>query len=122
MVVLLGLAVHADVIHAMEGSKRVALVVGNSSYHYVDHLANSANDARLIAKTLQDLGFTLTGGGPLLDLDHSGMTKAVEDFGRALRGAEVEVGAPMRFAAASSQSSGPRRRGGRSRRAIASRS
>lgn len=81
-------AVAADAPHP---GKRIALVIGNGAYVHVEHLANSGNDARLMAKTLQDVGFTLVGGGPLLDLDHAGMTKAVEDFGRALGGAEVAL-------------------------------
>jgi hypothetical protein len=69
--------------------KRVALVIGNGQYRNVDRLPNSTNDARLIARTLQSLGFTLVGGGPLVDLDRARMAQAVQDFGKALTGAEV---------------------------------
>lgn len=71
------------------GGKRVALVIGNSAYRSVDRLANSANDARLIAATLQDLGFTIVGDGARLDLDRAQLAQAVQDFGRALTGADV---------------------------------
>ncbi len=71
------------------GGKRVALVIGNSAYKSVDRLANTANDARLIAATLQKLGFTLVGGGPQLDLDRAQLAQAVQDFGRVLAGADV---------------------------------
>ncbi|WP_348637484.1 caspase family protein [Bradyrhizobium sp. ISRA430] len=33
--------------------RRVALVVGNSSYRYIPRLDNPANDARLMADTLR---------------------------------------------------------------------
>lgn len=69
--------------------KRVALVIGNSEYRNVERLANPANDARLIAGTLVKLGFTLVGGGPLLNLDRTHLAQAVQDFGLALAGAEV---------------------------------
>ncbi len=39
--------------------KRVALVVGNGTYRNVAWLDNPANDARLVADTLHDLGFAL---------------------------------------------------------------
>ena len=71
------------------GGKRVALVIGNSGYRNVDRLPNSGNDARLIAGTLQELGFSLVGGGVRLDLDRAHLTQAVQDFGHALAGAEV---------------------------------
>src|SRR3984893_2014682 len=39
-----------------EGEKRIAFVVGNAAYQ-AGHLATSANDAGLIAQTLQAAGF-----------------------------------------------------------------
>ena len=69
--------------------RRVALVIGNGQYRNVDRLPNSTNDARLIADTLRSLGFTLVGGGPLVDLDRARMGQAVQDFGKALAGAEA---------------------------------
>ncbi len=69
--------------------KRVALVVGNSAYRHVARLTNPANDARLMAKTLQRLGFTLVGGGAQLNLDKAGLDRAVQDFGTQLQGADV---------------------------------
>lgn len=64
--------------------KRVALVIGNSGYRHAGHLDNPDNDARLIAKTLQGLGFGLVGGKALLDLDKKAMDEAVQAFGREL--------------------------------------
>jgi Caspase domain len=91
LVILLGLATAAIATEAPRAGKRVALVIGNSAYVHVAHLANSDNDARLLAGTLKDVGFTLIGGGPLLDLDRAGMARAIEDFGRELSGAEVAL-------------------------------
>jgi Caspase domain len=71
------------------GGRRVALVIGNSSYRDVERLPNAANDARLIAATLQARGFTLVGGGPQLDLSRAHLATAVQAFGLALRGADV---------------------------------
>jgi formylglycine-generating enzyme required for sulfatase activity len=69
--------------------KRIALVVGNTSYVHVPRLANPGNDARLMAETLAGLGFALVGGGAQLDLDKAGLDRAVKAFGQQLQGAEV---------------------------------
>ncbi len=71
--------------------RRIALVIGNGAYRSVDRLANPANDARLIARTLQSAGFTLIGGGPQIDLDKRHLDTAVQQFGRALVGADVAL-------------------------------
>jgi hypothetical protein len=71
--------------------KRVALVVGNSSYKSVTPLDNPKNDARLIADTLRALGFTLVGDGAQLDLDKAGIDRAVQSFGSLLMGADVAL-------------------------------
>jgi uncharacterized caspase-like protein len=69
--------------------KRVALVIGNSAYENITPLDNPRNDARLIAKTLIGLGFTLVGGGALLDLNKAKLETAIQDFGRNLPGSDV---------------------------------
>jgi hypothetical protein len=71
--------------------RRVALVVGNSSYKHVPALGNPTNDARLIADTLRSLGFKLVGDGPQIDLDREGFERAVRSFGRAIGGADVAL-------------------------------
>ena len=70
---------------------KIALVVGNGGYKNVAHLANPTNDARLIARTLQGLGFELIGGGPQLDLDKAAFDNAVQTFGKQLQGAQVAL-------------------------------
>ena len=69
--------------------QRVALVVGNSDYRSVGRLANPGNDAKLVARTLKASGFTLIGGDAQLDLDKPRFDAAVEQFGRAIAGAEA---------------------------------
>jgi len=71
--------------------KRVALIIGVSQYQQVRQLVNPANDARLMAETLQKVGFTLIGGGPQLDLDRDRLFKAAESFGREVRTADVAL-------------------------------
>jgi uncharacterized caspase-like protein len=70
---------------------RVALVVGNSAYQSVARLPNAANDARLVARTLKNLGFKLVGGGPQIDLDKTGLDLVVQQFGIQLSGASVAL-------------------------------
>ncbi len=60
--------------------RRVALVVGESRYMHVPALANTANDARLVAASLKKLGFELVGDAAMLDLDKPGLERAIRDF------------------------------------------
>jgi uncharacterized caspase-like protein len=71
--------------------KRVALVVGNSTYVNVPRLDNSKNDARVMADTLRAVGFTLVGNGPRLDLDKSSFDAVVQEFGNQAQGADVAL-------------------------------
>ncbi|MEO5369198.1 MAG: SUMF1/EgtB/PvdO family nonheme iron enzyme [Magnetococcus sp. DMHC-1] len=69
--------------------KRVALVIGNGKYRHITPLDNPPNDARLMAKALQGVGFNLVEGQPLIDADRSAMERAVRSFGQAIRGGAV---------------------------------
>ena len=71
--------------------KRVALVIGNSSYRSVPHLDNPANDAKLIAQTLRALGFELVGDGAQIDLDKTHFESALQNFGNLVLGADVSL-------------------------------
>jgi hypothetical protein len=71
--------------------KRIALVIGNSAYQNVVHLDNPANDATLMAQTLKDLGFSLTGGSAQLNLTKPALDDAVQEFGRQVQGADVAL-------------------------------
>ena len=56
--------------------KRIALVIGNAGYQ-TGALATSANDAGLIAQTLQAAGFDVAGAR---DLDQDSLRRALRDF------------------------------------------
>jgi len=71
--------------------KRIALVVGNSSYQSIGPLANPKNDAALIAETLRKVGFILVGGRAQIDLDKPAFDRAVQAFGNELTGADVAL-------------------------------
>lgn len=71
--------------------RKVALVIGNGGYQHVTHLTNPTNDAQLIARTLQGLGFNLVGGGAQLDLDKASFDRAVRSFSQAMQGAQVAL-------------------------------
>ncbi len=62
---------------------KMALVIGNGAYR-VGALANPRNDARLMAETLQSLGFSVT---LAVDLNYFDFGRTVADFGRALKAA-----------------------------------
>lgn len=68
--------------------KRVALVIGNSSYEKAAPLANPKNDANALAAVLGELQFEVVKG---IDLDRSEFEGVVRKFVRAIRGAEVAL-------------------------------
>jgi uncharacterized caspase-like protein len=70
---------------------KVAFVVGNSDYRAVGRLANPANDAALVAQTLQQLGFTLVGGKAQINIDKAHFDKLAQTFGKDAHGADVAV-------------------------------
>ncbi|WP_284486758.1 caspase family protein [Sedimentitalea xiamensis] len=59
-------------------------MIGNSGYGTVSPLDNPSHDARLIAGTLEDLGFTVM---LLLDGTQNDMKRSISQFGRDLRDA-----------------------------------
>jgi uncharacterized caspase-like protein len=71
--------------------KRIALVIGNGGYQYVPRLANPTSDARLIAETLQGLGFKLIGDKAQEDLDKQHFDQAVQTFGNEIQGTSVAL-------------------------------
>lgn len=86
-VALLALALGGALTDAI-AEKRVALVIGNSSYRTVAALANPRNDAQDIASALQRLGFDTTVD---LDADRAQMEKAIEDFSIKVEDADIAV-------------------------------
>jgi len=66
--------------------KRVALIIGNSSYRTVPALENPARDAELFAKTLRDVGFDDV--AVKLNLTRQQMLDALKDFEKAAESAD----------------------------------
>lgn len=64
--------------------ERIALVIGNASYQGVSKLNNPVNDATLIAKRLESVGFQVS---LEVDSDFRSMAHAIRGFGRKLRAA-----------------------------------
>jgi hypothetical protein len=75
-------------MHSSLGGRRVALVIGNGAYVHVKALPNPSNDARSIAKSLRDIGFSVTEG---IDLDRGGMQTMIRDFLREAARAHVAM-------------------------------
>src|SRR5262245_1568841 len=61
---------------AARAENRIALVIGNAGYQ-AGALATPANDAGLIAQTLQAAGFDVVGAR---DLDQDSLRRALRDF------------------------------------------
>jgi uncharacterized caspase-like protein len=66
----------ASTPNAEPAEKRIALVIGNAGYH-AGALRTSANDAGLIAQTLQAAGFDVVGAR---DLDQDSLRRVFRDF------------------------------------------
>jgi uncharacterized caspase-like protein len=75
LVTLILLAV-VSTSNAQPAEKRIALVIGNAGYQ-AQALRTSANDAGLIAQTLQAAGFDVSGAR---DLDQDSLRRAFRDF------------------------------------------
>jgi uncharacterized caspase-like protein len=71
-----------------QAEKRVALVVGNSSYKEVGKLANPVNDANEIASALKAAGFEVILG---IDVDKRGFDTKVRNFADLMEGADVAI-------------------------------
>ena len=61
---------------AQQMEKRIALVIGNGAYQ-AETLPTAANDAGLIAQTLQAAGFDVVGAR---DLDQDALRRSFRDF------------------------------------------
>ena len=79
---------------AFAAEKRMALVVGNAAYEQKP-LETPANDAGLVAQTLQAAGFDVTGAR---DLDEDSLRHAFRDFGEKAAAAGPEAVAFVYFA------------------------
>lgn len=73
---------------AAAGDRRVAFVVGNSSYQSVPPLPNPKNDADAVSAALKKSGFEVI---TAIDLDRAGFDAAMEKFVRSMNGADLSV-------------------------------
>ena len=71
--------------HVKADAKRLALVVGNNAYADAP-LTNPTNNARAMAKKLEQAGFTVI---LRTDASYRDMLAALRDFGNGLRGGGV---------------------------------
>lgn len=72
-----------------DADKRVALVIGNSSYQHAGRLANPANDADAITVTFKQAGFDVVESRR--DLNVNDMRRALRDFSDKARESDVAV-------------------------------
>jgi hypothetical protein len=68
--------------------RRVALVIGNSSYRNAPVLPNTVNDARDMVTALRKVGFEVVDG---IDLDKRGMDAALTRFARLAQDADAAM-------------------------------
>src|SRR5277367_266527 len=85
-VLLAGLAGLASASAQAEG--RVALVIGNSDYAHGGRLANPANDAAAIARSLRRVGFDVVARN---DLGKVQLEDTLKSFSRNAAGADVAL-------------------------------
>lgn len=76
LLVMVGIAIATSAEAQNSPEKRIALVVGNAAYR-AGALPTPANDAGLIAQTLQAAGFDVMGAR---DLDQNGLRDTLRDF------------------------------------------
>lgn len=68
--------------------ERIALVIGNSAYTSVTPLENASNDAKLMASSLETVGFDVT---LLQNASRIELSRTIADFGRRLRASGPET-------------------------------
>ena len=73
---------------SVDTDRRVALVIGNSSYTNVSPLPNPANDAADVSAALERLGFEVTRAS---DVNREGLMRTLRTFSRESAGASVAV-------------------------------
>ena len=73
---------------AASAERRVALVIGNADYDLVTRLDNPANDAALMTRALEAVGFEVI---VETDADRRTMARAIKEFGKTLRAAGPET-------------------------------
>src|SRR5215813_14227683 len=86
---LLTAAIMATAISgAAQAQDRMALVVGNSKYINANGVPNAVNDARVMARTLREIGFVVADG---YDLSRDNMERQIREFLRKSEAARVAL-------------------------------
>ncbi len=75
-------------VAAASAERRVALVLGNSSYQHAPALTNPVHDARAMADLLGGLGFEVVSG---FDQTKVETHRTIAEFAKAVRGADVAL-------------------------------
>jgi Caspase domain len=75
-------------VSSARSETRIALVVGNSAYKSVPALPNPINDSKDMSASLARLGFSVR---TLTNATYDDMRRALIDFGRQARGADIAV-------------------------------
>lgn len=70
-------------------ARRVALIIGNSTYAHTSQLANPVNDAKLVAKSASEAGFDDV--TVALDLSTDEFQRALRDFRKKASGADIAM-------------------------------
>ena len=73
---------------SLSAAERVALVIGNAAYEHTAPLRNPRHDATDVARSLEELGFSVIEG---LDVDKSAFGTKLREFARASRGSTVTL-------------------------------
>jgi uncharacterized caspase-like protein len=90
LVLLLGMvAVLCGAAQHARAEKRIALVIGNSSYKFATRLTNPANDATAMATLLRVAGFSVVEARR--DLSITDMRRALREFADNTRDADIAV-------------------------------
>ena len=88
-VLLLAIMFVFSAFHALaQAADRVALVIGNSTYDFVEPLANPGNDAAAISARLQSMEFDVQ---TVTDATLDEMRQSLDAFGARAEGAEVAL-------------------------------
>jgi uncharacterized caspase-like protein len=83
---VVALVVFAGTLASAHAEKRVALVIGNSTYQHTAQLKNPSNDATDMAAKLRQLGFEVIDG---TNLSKAEMEQRIRSFSAKLDGADV---------------------------------
>lgn len=82
------LVIFSTVLSNANTPSKVALIIGNSTYENISSLRNPHNDALALSQTFQELGFEVS---LQTDLDTTAMRKALGQFARKSRHADMAV-------------------------------